>query len=389
MLQGLVARIHSKKWDRQNVRLTEIIERVCRGDENTLGDSEGETALECICAIRRDSAKPRHTANNRAGCDSAVIRDSGAAILDRELRRRHFEGIHIHHCGLKWTTLLAIFSFLLVPPSAWGWGREGHQIVATVAEDHLDETTKVMVQSLIGNNHLYSIASWADGVRRDRPNTAPWHYVDIPLGSTYDPNRDCPPMNSCVVLKITDFLKILTDKQASHDDRAEALKFVVHFVGDIHQPMHAVGEAKGGNGVHVKFFDSDRCGSYECNLHGVWDSDLIEHTGLTREEYARHEEELIDTEKLEALAGGTPEQWADESLKLAQAAWVSDGTDLNEGYYEKQIKVVDKQLALAGLRLAKLLNESIGKMTPKDFAASVSPNAGESSSISERRGDGW
>jgi hypothetical protein len=97
---------------------------------------------------------------------------------------------------------------------------------------------------------------------------------------------------------------------------------------------------------------------------------------------------LIGTGKLEALADGTPEQWANESLKFAEAAWVPDGTDLNERYHDTQIKVVDRQLALAGLRLAKLLNDSIGKMTPKDFAASVPPNAGqESSPASERAGE--
>jgi nuclease S1 len=284
-------------------------------------------------------------------------------------------------CGFrKLVTVLAMACVTLVPSSSWGWGREGHQIVAAVAEDHLDETTKVMIQSLIGNNHLYSIATWADDIRKERRDTAPWHYVDIPLGSTYEATRDCSPPNSCVVVKIADFVKILTDKQANREDRAEALKFVVHFVGDIHQPMHAVGEAKGGNGIHVRFFDSDRCGSYECNLHGVWDTDLIEHTGLNREEYAQHEEELIAANKLDALADGTPEEWANESHTLAEAAWVPDGTDLNEGYYDKQIKVVDRQLALAGLRLAKLLNESIGKMTPRDFAASVPANAREASS---------
>jgi S1/P1 Nuclease len=284
-------------------------------------------------------------------------------------------------CGFRRVvTALAVLFVALVPSFSWGWGREGHRIVATVAEDHLDETTKVMIQSLIGNNHLYSVATWADDIRKERHDTAPWHYVDIPLGSTYHADRDCSPPKNCVVVKIADFVKILTDKQASRDDRAEALKFVVHFVGDIHQPMHAVGEAKGGNGIHVSFLESNRCGRYECNLHGVWDSDLIEHTGLTREEYARHEEQLIGTDKLAALAGGIPEEWANESHQLAQAAWVPDGTDLNERYYDKQIKVVDRRMALAGLRLAKLLNDSIGKMTPKDFAASGPPDAGQESS---------
>jgi hypothetical protein len=82
---------------------------------------------------------------------------------------------------------------VLLPTFCWGWEREGHRIIATVAEDRLDETTKVMIQSLIGNNHLYSIASWADDIRRERRDTAPWHYVNIPLGSTYNASRDCPP----------------------------------------------------------------------------------------------------------------------------------------------------------------------------------------------------
>jgi nuclease S1 len=172
-----------------------------------------------------------------------------------------------------------------------------------------------------------------------------------------------------VVLKISDFIKVLIDKQATREDRAEALKFVVHFVGDIHQPLHAVAEAQGGNEIHVRFLGSDQCGRYGCNLHGVWDSSLIQHSGMSRDEYAQHEEELIKAEKLETVAESNPEQWANESAKLARAAWVSDGTDLDERYFETEIKVVDKQMALAGLRLAKLLNETIGKLTPRDFAA--------------------
>jgi hypothetical protein len=94
---------------------------------------------------------------------------------------------------------------------------------------------------------------------------------------------------------------------------------------------------------------------------------------LSCDEYSRHEEEVVTADKLEALAGGIPEEWANESLKLAEGAWVPDGTHLDERYYKKQIKVVDRQMALAGLRLAKLLNESIGKMTPRDFPSSSSP----------------
>jgi hypothetical protein len=267
-----------------------------------------------------------------------------------------------------------ILVFLAMCPASFGWGNEGHQIIATVAEDHLDETTKVMIQSLLGNNHLYSIASWADDIRRDRRETATWHYVDIPLGDKYNSSRDCALPESCVVPKINDFLKLLTDKNATRDQRAEALKFIVHFVGDIHQPLHAVKEAKGGNGVHVRFLGDDKCGRYDCNLHGVWDTSLILRTGLGRQEYSQHLEELIQSQKLGSRDGGTPEQWANESAQLAGAAWVPDGASLDEQYYHRENKVVDRQMALAGLRLAKLLNDSIGKMTPRDFGSGQAPN---------------
>jgi hypothetical protein len=218
----------------------------------------------------------------------------------------------------KFTLILAIA--VLLSNLAWGWGREGHRIIATVAEDHLNETTKVMIQSLIGNNRLYSIASWADDIRKERRDTAPWHYVNIPLGNRYNASRDCPAPRSCVVEKIGEFMKILTDKKASREQRAEALKWVVHLVGDIHQPMHAAKEAEGGNGVHVRFLNSDRCGTYDCNLHGVWDTSMILHAGLRPDDYAERLDRLIKSEHLAGQDGGTPEQWANESVRLAQAA---------------------------------------------------------------------
>jgi hypothetical protein len=271
--------------------------------------------------------------------------------------------------------LLLSAALVVLCAQSWAWGREGHQIIAAIAEDHLDETTKVMIQSLIGNNHLYSIAPWADDVRRERPETKTWHYVNIPLGGEYNPVRDCAAPKSCVVEEIDHFLKVLTDRQASRDQRAEALKFLVHFVGDIHQPMHAVKEEAGGNGIHVSFLESTRCGPYECSLHGAWDTSMILHTGMNRDEYVQHEEELIKADRLEKHMVGTPVQWANESVHLAQAAWVADGTSLDDNYYQKEIKIVNTQMALAGLRLANLLNDTIGKLTPRDFAVASAQTA--------------
>jgi hypothetical protein len=277
--------------------------------------------------------------------------------------------------------ILAVFLCIAfaLPQVAFGWGRDGHQIIAAVAEDHLNETTKVMVQSLIGNNHLYSIAPWADEIRNERRETGGWHYVNIGLGSEYDAARDCASPKSCIIAKIEDFVKVLRDKNAPREERAEALKFIVHFVGDIHQPLHAVGEAAGGNGIHVSFIGSTRCGHHDCNLHGVWDTSMILHTGMSRDEYVQHEEELVKSENLARLDAGTSVQWANESVYLAQPAWVADGTNLDYSYYQKEIEVVDRQMALAGLRLAKLLNDTIGKMTPRDFVAAQTASSPQAS----------
>jgi hypothetical protein len=168
-----------------------------------------------------------------------------------------------------------------------------------------------------------------------------------------------------VVDRIEYFKQILGDKNAPREDRIEALKFIVHFVGDVHQPLHTIGEAKGGNGIHVIEFGSSRCGRYECNLHAAWDSGLIQQTGMDEEAYVEHLDRLISEHHLRA--SGNPADWANESFALAKAAWVNDGGSVDEQYYRQQIKVVDEQMALAGLRLADLLNEVFGHVSPQEF----------------------
>jgi hypothetical protein len=219
--------------------------------------------------------------------------------------------------------------------------------------------------------------NWADEVRPERDETYDWHFVDIPKDAQgFSDARDCyrpedrhkgaqDDHQDCVVDRIEYFQRILGDKNAAREDRIEALKFIVHFVGDIHQPFHAIGEAKGGNGVHVTEFGSNRCGRYDCNLHSAWDTGLIKHAGMDESAYVEHLDELISSEHLRA--SGNPAEWANESFALAKAAWVDDGGSVDEQYYRQQIKVVDKRLALAGLQLAALLNEVLGHVSLRDF----------------------
>jgi hypothetical protein len=225
----------------------------------------------------------------------------------------------------------------------------------------------------MGTDDLASISTWADEVRNDRPETYGWHFVDIPWGAEgFSESRDCyrpddkhpeskQDHHNCVVDRIEIFQRELSDRNASTPDRVEALKFLVHFVGDVHQPLHAIGEARGGNDIKVVEFGSPECGTRPCNLHFVWDVGLIDHAKRSEQDYVMYLAGLITRQNLQAQADGTPEDWANESFHLAHQVWLNDGGQADEAYYRKNIELVDERLALAGLRLAGLLNEALGK----------------------------
>jgi S1/P1 Nuclease len=262
--------------------------------------------------------------------------------------------------GFRSRLVAAIAIFLLLPPhrQAWGWGNEGHRIIADVAWDHLSDATRERLRQFLGDNDLASISTWADDIRSARPETGPWHYVDIPSDSGGYKAKDCPGDN-CVVAKITQFARVLGDPEQPYAARSEALKYLVHFVGDASQPFHTMADARGGNDLPVIFFDATECFDRPCNLHSVWDIELILHAGLREHRYASELEKMIAEDHLRA-GSADPVAWANDSLQLAKQAWVQPQTNIDEAYYVRERPVVDRQLALAGLRLARLLNEELG-----------------------------
>jgi hypothetical protein len=122
-------------------------------------------------------------------------------------------------------------------------------------------------------------------------------------------------------------------------------------------PLSAI--TRGGNDVPVVEFGEVICGSRPCQLHGTWDSGLIQHTRRTEQKYVHRREAMIATDHLQA--SGDPEQWANESFHAAQAAWVDPDTDIDESYFRRELPVVNERLALAGLRLAALLNDDLSR----------------------------
>jgi hypothetical protein len=278
-----------------------------------------------------------------------------------------------------------LLSVILIPAQLLAWGPKGHAIVADIASSRLSPAAKQNLRILLGDDSLASIASWADTVRKERDESYDWHFVDIPKDALgFSEERDCfrpqdkhkdalTDHHNCVVDRIESFQKVLGDEKASRADRLEALKWIVHFVGDLHQPLHAIDEARGGNEIKLPVFGSAKCGDYDCNLHWTWDTLLLEHTGYSEEEYVGRLNTLIAQKHLEGKAGGTPVDWANESHLEARHIIEAKPAAVDEAYYQTNIELVNEKLVLAGLRLAKLLNDTMGKAPAAKVSGILQP----------------
>jgi len=244
--------------------------------------------------------------------------------------------------------LLLLFSFLLAvsASSVFAWGTRGHQAVANVAYANLTHKARADVDRLLAlepGATLASISTWAD-VIRDK-TTARWHFVNFPRGTCrYVAQRDCPD-GQCIVEAINAQLAVLASN-ASDEKRLIALKFVVHLVADIHQPLHAgYLDDRGGNRYQLQAF------SRGTNLHALWDSGLIANTG-------QGTAALTDRLLAMPVAAGDPDaaQAAQASCRIVQRPGFYPGRTVDADYVERFTPVAEQQLGLAGVRLAALLN---------------------------------
>jgi hypothetical protein len=257
------------------------------------------------------------------------------------------------------------------PPNAWGWGKEGHQIVGFIAELHLTPRARAAVDELLGPNARISdeaVSNWADMARNQVQATGPWHYVDIPVElGTYNRKRDCKN-GDCVVQRIEIFRGVLANKSLRPAERQQALKFLVHLVADMHQPLHCAERRdstgkpdRGGNDCNVIVLDEPAA----TNLHRVWDSNLLVRrlAQTTLADYATQLNGQITADQKAAWQNGRTRAWANESAKVAiehvYAGVAAEGpaTHLDQTYVSNGQRVIDEQLSKAGIRLAKILNE--------------------------------
>ncbi|MBV8737678.1 MAG: hypothetical protein JO007_10540, partial [Alphaproteobacteria bacterium] len=222
-------------------------------------------------------------------------------------------------------------------PPAFAWGDEGHKIVALVAQSFLDPAVRKKVDSLLANDpdsrtahDIASEATWADKIKSDselRQRTSKWHFVDIELSN---PNIDqaCfnrPPLpagtvasdgpaNDCILDKIDEFTAELASPTTDPEERVVALKFLLHFIGDLHQPLHASDDHdRGGNDKHVS-----APGMRPGNLHHYWDTEFVVALGSEPQQVAADLIEGISDDQVKEWMKGTPTDWAQEAFRLAR-----------------------------------------------------------------------
>ena len=243
---------------------------------------------------------------------------------------------------------------------ALAWGRMGHRVSGRLAEARLTPAAKAAVRDLLEpGESLADVSTWADEVRRDYPESGPWHYVNVPITEPVYAAKFCPE-SGCVVSKIAEFRAVLADTNASRAERQKAFKFLVHFVQDIHQPLH-VGDRRdrGGNDLQLQFFEE---GS---NLHKIWDSGLLEQGHKDEADLFTFLEASISPDLAAKWALGTVEDWANESLQRAKRAYLVPGTEtelqkgdkLGPDYQDLHLPVARERVKQSAVRLAAILNE--------------------------------
>ena len=252
----------------------------------------------------------------------------------------------------------ALFLLLLLAPSpAFAWGPRGHEVIAHIAAMNLTPKARAAVAGLLGGEAeamLTINASWADEIREARPQTASWHYVNLEIDQDmrYRPGRDCRN-DDCVVAQIARQESVLRSN-APRARKAEALKYLVHFVGDIHQPLHAAdNHDRGGNQVQFRYRGQ------RISLHHFWDDEVVTLLGRNAREVARTIDGATPQQQKVQLAGGTPDFWAEMSASIARSTVYPElgrATQVNEREAHKYGFIARLQLARAGYALAGMLN---------------------------------
>lgn len=263
------------------------------------------------------------------------------------------------HNSIKHSISSALLvSAIFTSTNSHAWGQNGHRIVGKIAESHISETTKAAIQPYLDGESLAQISTWPDEMRSSpeefwQKKSSPWHYINASSSATFSfdhnhiKNKDTV---SNILEGIYFTINTLKNSSSSIEEKQFSLRFLVHLVGDSHQPFHAGrSEDRGGNKINVLFFEE------KTNLHSLWDTKLIENQNLSFSELAQ----FIDTndnDVINSYLNSTPIGWLKESHTLAEKLYKSTNDQVSYSYIYNNTPVVNKRLQKAGIRLAGVLN---------------------------------
>ncbi|WP_299754852.1 S1/P1 nuclease [uncultured Pontibacter sp.] len=247
------------------------------------------------------------------------------------------------------------FLCLMLTGQVFAWGQNGHRAVGLVAEQHLSKKAKKKVMQVLENNSLAEVSVWMDDIKSDSTydHTHDWHWVTIQDGETYEQSEKNP--NGDVLGKIEELSKVLKSGKLTKAQEQEYLKYLVHLVGDIHQPLHVgTGDDQGGNQVKVQWFYQPS------NLHRVWDTDMIAGKNLSFTEIVRFLGEP-DKAQVKQWQSDSVRDWANESMSYRPRVYnLPEDKKISYSYAYENYSLVEQRLLQAGVRLAGLLNEIYG-----------------------------
>lgn len=256
--------------------------------------------------------------------------------------------------------LLPLLCLALAPSPSHAWGRLGHQIVCAVAWDDFDAPARARVKTILAvenREQFAALCNWADDYRRDHDETADWHFLNVaPAATSVDLRQDCTEPKSCAVEQVHREIADLRHGIADKEQEAMTLKFLIHFVGDVHQPLHiSFAHDKGGNDIKGSFLWRDT------NLHSVWDTGMIIATGHDWRDIAARLSRGVTPAQRAQWPTSTPLAWANESLAITLAPstrYVTHDTpfDLGVVYARKELPIIMERMTQAGVRLAHVIN---------------------------------
>ena len=248
---------------------------------------------------------------------------------------------------------LLLMSLIAANP-AWAWGKNGHRIAGEIASQHISPQVKAIMAELFPNRTLAEISTLADFNRSNpaefwQKQAGPYHYVTVPDGTTY--LEVGAPKQGDAYTGLQMFSEWVKDPKRSLAERQTALHFIVHIVGDLHQPLHVGnGKDRGGNDVKLDFFWESS------NLHRIWDSGIIDQQKLSYTEYSDWLTRKMTPQQIAQWMEPDPMVWIQESYDIRNGIYTNNESE-NYNYVHAHIDALNRRLSQAGIRTAAYLNQ--------------------------------